>query len=372
MTRLRFALQELTIGLSATAMALTVAAAHGAEPSVTADAALKSRSVEDAYQQSRVVGFALEGQANHALDTELTVRVSGAAFVETGTSQSFFSSEHKPASSLSLYEASLQWTPHPALAIKGGALSQTFHDNPLLMQYATFPGALERIEIGDGLKLTLMAEQAVPTADLSTPTPSSGRIALPYYGMERATLSRDFGGFAFETRASHFAFVGLPSGVAAESRFRGNSVTGVGDAGSQFTFAFQGFEAGTRLTIRPTGIADFSLGGAWLRNLSAPQGAGQGYHVFAESRIPAGRRVTLTPRVEWFRNESDSSPGYYNSGMLAHNNRQGLGVGILSEFAASNLALDARFVRAAVIETSPFQSDFTGFYLSLRKSYAWL
>ncbi|MCM2279074.1 MAG: hypothetical protein NDJ89_13445 [Oligoflexia bacterium] len=326
-------------------------------------AALRTKAVDELDKRAQLSGLGLDGSLEYLLGESLDARLAASITAETGSSQSLFENEYAPSRGFSLLEASAGWKPVPELALRLGAINQSFHESPLLFSGSTFPALTQelRFEAASGFSVTFLAEQAVASGTSTQRAPSE---TTPLYLVERLQLGMTGSNLGTTLHAGHFAFHRLTPGLAQESLFRGNTVSA---NPARFAYGYEGIVAGAR--VEGSQGARPALGASLVLNLRAPQGRNQGALVYGEAGLAAGHGVILTPRLELFRNESDSAPATYNSGALAHNNRRGVSLGLEAALPANSLSLEARLVRADVIEPTPFQSRFTGFSLSLRKSY---
>ncbi|MCM2322681.1 MAG: hypothetical protein NDJ90_05425 [Oligoflexia bacterium] len=349
------------------ARAATSSLALGSEaPELRATTSLKAQTIDELNKRTRLSGFSLEGSLKYQLEENLDARIAASLYAETGSSEALFQNEYAPARGLSLIEASAGWAPISGASLRVGAINQAFHDAPLLFSKITFPAATQQWSwepAGSSLRLALLAEQAIPSASSGAATSTQG---TPFYDFERLSAGVHHDSWMTEASVGHFAFHGLASATAQDALFRGNTVS---PNPSRFIYGYEGLLAGARLELRGAPGLTLATGGNLVVNFRAPSTRNQGFLFFAETSLSAGPKLKLTPRFELFRNESDSTPGAYNSAALAHNNRRGFAFGIEASLPKSSLAVEARLVRAEVIEASPFQARFTGFSLNLRKSY---
>lgn len=337
---------------------------------ITGDTVMRSSMIDEAYAQSRSVGLGADLNVDHRLSDNLTARLSVGLNLDTGSSQNTFTDEYKPVQGVALLDAYLNWSPIQDLDLRGGAINQGWLDSPLLVGNKAFPAAMAawKAKINQ-FYVQLAAEGAIPTSDTTNSVPR-GNDPLPSANFERVSVGMELTKTTgFEAHVGHFAFSNLPSGVALESRYRGNSVTGVGDQGSSFIYDFSGIETGANAKTELSSRLSAKVDASWLTNLRAPLNQSRGMLLQLETAYLATPNMTLAPSLELFRSESDSSPAYYNTSALAHNNRQGLGAGLRLGLAKEQLDVQGSWVNARVIQTNPFQSDFNGVVLSLRKSY---
>ena len=331
---------------------------------------MRSALVDENFERSDTVGLGADVAVDHRLMDSLTTRAAIGLNLDTGSTQTTFTDEYKPIQGILLKDAYLDWNALGESHLVAGAINQKWLESPLLVGDLAFPAALARIQATVGIfTIQLSAEQAVPTSDTTHSIPR-GDEPLPGADFERATLGINIPNeFTFKAHVGHYAFYDLPSGVALESRVRGNSVTGVGDQGSEFIYDFNGVEAGATLAKHFDSRWDARINASYLTNLRAPLAQSRGMLLSIEASYQIKPSLILTPTATVFRSESDSTPAYYNTSTFAHNNRQGFGAGVMLGFPKNNLEIEGSWVLARVIQVNPFQSDFNGVLLSLKKSY---
>jgi hypothetical protein len=333
---------------------------------------MRSAWVDESFEQAQTVGLGVSIGIEHKLADSLTARIAVGLNLDTGSSQTTFTDEYKPIQGVLLLDAYLDWKPIDDGHLRGGAINQSWLESPLLMGNLAFPAVMgDWKQSFDQVYVRLLAEQAIPTSDTTHSIPQ-GNEPLPSANFERVVVGATPGLWQFQAHAGHYAFSNLPSGVANESRIRGNSVTGVGDQGSQFIYDFDGFESGARIENKISDDLKVQIDGTYLTNLRVPLQQSRGMMLVLEVTYKIQDNLFLTPKAEWFRSESDSAPAYYNTSNLAHNNREGVGAGASLSFPKDRLDVEGEFVHANVIQVNPFQSNFTGVVFSLRKSYDFL
>lgn len=340
---------------------------------ITGSFALRGAAVNEEYEQAFTFGLGADLAVDHRLTQSLTTRIDVGVNLDTGTSQSAFADEYRPVQGITLLDARLDWTPINGGLLSGGAINQRWLESPLLVGNVAFPATMISYKAKwNRVFAQFAAEGAIPTSDATYSMPT-GNDPLPTADFERVTLGLDIPRTAsFQAHIGHYAFSNLPSGVALESRFRGNSVTGVGATGSQFIYDFDGIETGASATVRFNNRWRAKLDGTFLTNLGAPVEQSCAALVKLETSYQLNDKVVLTPYGQWFMSESDATPAYYNTSDLAHNNRQGFGAGLRVGLPRARLDVDGSWVYAQVITPNPFQSDFNGVVFSLRKSYDFL
>ncbi len=361
-----------------TTVAMPLKEDRSSSTAIRMSGSIAGTSVQDELRQTRSAGFGINLDIHHSfLDKMLVAHIDGGATLEAGSSQAIFADEYTPSNRFVLNEAALKFIPYSnditTAALEAGAIDQARFDAPGLIGANAFPGALESARFavgGPGNFVEASAEQAIPV-NTSLSTRLGDSIGSPSFFLERAKLglrpSREFG---FEGWASYFSFSNLPHSIAHESRYLGNSVTGLGASGAEYLYGFSGFESGAKLIFgSDKDQIRVSLGGSYVNNLDAPMGANGAILGFARADFNVSSRVALSPRFEAFRNESDASPAYYNSSDILHSNRTGVGLGMGLLLPRDAFELETRWVTAQPIETSPFQANTQVITIKLRKAY---
>jgi len=348
--------KNLLLLLSLLAAGLTTVSALAASDTrkkIEWKAALYGRSTDDTFSSSRTVGIAGVLRAEHALSDSLSAFFLGGALLESGSSSSLFTNEFEPRSRLFLQEASLKFSPFNFASVKAGALDQRHHGSPLLLDGGTFPAALLALDPATGpWVLHVDAQGAIPTSQ-SLSTRSTGKENTPTLFTQKLIAGYSDESFHGTLRATHFEFKNLTRGVAQDSRFYGNTITGVGTA-SRFVYRFEGFELGPDFTLPLSSAIDFNLGASALRNTAGPANSNQGLYGYAGFSWK-GEKITLAPKVEWYRSDADSAPAFYSSAKFGHNNREGTGGSVRLELP--QVHFDVKFHRSKLLEPRTFQKN---------------
>jgi hypothetical protein len=169
-------------------------------------------------------------------------------------------------------------------------------------------------------------------------------------------------------RAGLFDFQDLPSQVAFDSFTQGNLVDPSIPESSYFLTSFRGYNAGADIEAHVAGPLAIRLGADYLHNTEAPSKYADGLLVFSEGKW-SGAKWVFVPRFEYFRNERQSSPAFYNSADYGHNNRHGFSYEFKMARADQGFAVKGRYTDAALIETDASQANSKIFmvYLEISK-----
>lgn len=335
---------------------------------------MRGALISEQYQSADTAGLGVALMLDQHLADTVSARVAAGVNLDTGASQTIYSAEYTPGQGVFLLDAYLNWnaikTNSTTLEFKLGAVNQSWMENELLVGYKAFPSLVEAFKTGVGVfYVKLSAEQAIPTSDTTNSIPQ-GNESLPSADFERLTLGVDIPkGAQFQVHIGHYAFHNLPSGVALESRYGGNTITGVGDQGSEFVYNYSGIESGARAEIPMGKSLNLKLDAIYMTNLDTPLDQSNGIRALASMAYEEAPNLVLTPTIQWFRNEANSAPAFYNTSTLAHNNRKGWGAGLKLGLPLNHLEIEGSYISANVISQNPFQSNLTGVTFSLRKTY---
>jgi hypothetical protein len=164
----------------------------------------------------------------------------------------------------------------------------------------------------------------------------------------------------FQLELSHYKFQDLPSNVAEKSLAFGNSISGTGEA-SQFNYDFSGanFYFNSRVMTSELGLL---FSGQYIYNEKAPDGRNSGYLAYLGLEFEK-----LIVKLEGFKNESDTSPAFYNSKYHGHNNMQGNGLNLQLNQESSQLNL--RYAKMTPIEQNSIQDSTEIFQMNYHRTF---
>lgn len=320
---------------------------------------LNSVVKESETEKVRVIGFVIGAKGAQKLDDGLYLRFDIDGIFQDGSSQvNGLVSEYEPQQELSLNYGHLDYRPFSFARIKVGALDQGNYDSDLLVGSTSFAAIEETVKFGK--YVYIRSEQAIPSNSQLNRRAGSIDEGTPIFYFHTFGL-RAFKQNKFKLELSHFKFEDLSSSIANTSRSLGNSVKGT-DENSQFLYGFEG----TNLVISQLFkfYTDYSLKFDLqaIYNDKAPNERNTGY--LAKVAFGTGKYTFL---LESFRNESDSSPAYYNSKTYGHNNTKGSGIGI--EYATNSTLISTKYLKVNLIEESQVQSAGELLTFSVVKTY---
>jgi hypothetical protein len=330
-------------------------------------AGLYGRSTDDKFSSSKTVGTFALARIDHDISDSLQAFFLGGVALETGSSSALFTDEFEPKSHFLLTEASLNWNPWTPLDLRMGALDQSHHNSEILMAGGTFPAAIGTLNFeNEGWLIHLDAQGAILTSRTFS-TRATGKENTPSLATQKVEAGYSSKNAHFLLRGTHFEYRNLTRGMAQDSRFYGNTISGIGNA-SNFVYNYQGFEGGPEIRIPFSKNLFLDFGGSRVLNTKGPKGNNVGIHGFSEIRYES-KEFSLAPKIEIYKNENDSVPAYFSSSEFGHNNRKGIGASVRLILPSVEIELKAR--RSKLIEPRTFQKDrFEYLELSVELPYA--
>jgi len=332
---------------------------------IKARAGLLALTVDDQQTEARVVSFSMFGDIVQTVLPDLEAHIIAGAILETGSNESLFVDEFKPRQDLVLKEASLKYKPIDQILLKAGALNQGEYNSPLLLTDSAFVGAKEELnfEIAD-YRFGFFLAQSVPSNHFLTNRLGSVDEGAPSLLMEGISMHLGGDVMFFKAQAMRFKYNNLSANVAYNSQFLGNSTGGSSTSTTFFLYDFQGYNANFNLGFNLGD--DFSLGlkGHYLFNDKAPDKRNTGYLVGINFEV-GGFKLDL----EYFDNQSDSAPAFYNSALYGHNDRDGYGGGLTWKIAKEATKI---YFRAYKLNTNQqiLMSDSTRVFAGLERSFS--
>jgi hypothetical protein len=319
---------------------------------------LRLEVVEAEDLKARVMGFNLGLIADDKLSdsTDLFFDISGT--FETGSNESVGNiAEYEPLETIILNNAGLLYSTRDFFSLKVGALDQGEFYSPLLIGNTAFAAIEEKIKFGS---MYIKLQQAIPSNNKLTKRVGTVDDATPYFGME--VLGFQVGKETFlKIEAGRFLYRDLSSTTANISKEMGNSVTGLKEA-AEYNYEFEGTNTMVQFQHSFASGLITSFWGEYLFNDKAPNGRNKGQLI----NLGLGNKVYMV-HAESFRNESDSSPSFYNSKYYGHNNMQGQSAKF--SFNQKDYSFDMSFTRASVIEQTFVQADIDIITINLVRLY---
>ena len=275
--------------------------------------------VESENVKARIFGYQFNIIAKDKITKDLEIFFDGLLNLQVGSNDVVGSTtaEFQPIDTVDLNEGGLKYSPWSFLTLKVGALNQDEFESPLFLAATAFAAAQETLSYR-GLFLKL--QQAIPTNNRLQKRISSVDSGTPFlntYGIGY----RYKGSFILSTELTQFQYQDLSSDIANNSATFGNSVEGLSGS-RKFSYEFSGQNLMLKMG-KIFGKHRLYFGGHYLYNDKAPEKRNRGNLVALEYYYSHFGFV-----LENFRNESDTTPAFYNSKYYGHNNVHGNAVAL--------------------------------------------
>jgi len=303
--------------------------------------------VESDRVRARVLSIDAGLKVLEKIDSDITVHAWLLGNFENGSnSAAGLKAEFQPNQAVNLMEGGLRYKPNDFFKVDVGTIWQNTHQSPLLVWGTSFAGVAEEFQFGD-FKLKL--QQSIPNNNILARRIGGVNEGTPYFFLETINYLKSNDHFHFNLDLSAFQFNNLYSQVALVSQDFGNTVEGIGQA-ARFTYGYQGYNLATQFLKHLKNDYQIGFTGQYLYNQLAPTKRNVGY--LGELNI--GKKEALL-KIGAFRNESDSSPAFYNSRFFGHNNMQGSVITMTGE--KDNVMYRLQFVSGKNIESNVRQAD---------------
>lgn len=276
------------------------------------------------------------------------------ASLETGSNNSFIIDEYAPNRLWLLQQAALQWDPLSFLTFEAGAINQSDYGSPLLVTASAFLGTRQtlKLSLSEDHFFYVKLLQSIPNNINLNQRIGVVQDGTPSYLMQ--TLGMDLQGdlLALKIEGSKFTYNALSTGIAFQSQFLGNSVSGGSALNSRFLYGFSGynFAGATKFMFTESFGIEFEM--QYLYNEKAPENRNKG--IMYDTELILGHWEI---GAAFFRNESDSSPGYYNSKLYSHNNHEGYLLSLEYDNDSLGREIEFAYVDSSPIQFNSFQSD---------------
>lgn len=267
----------------------------------------------------------------------------------------------RPESSvIQMQQGFFEIRPAERISVQVGAIHQDYLSSPLLVSDHTFLSALfaytyikERYEVQTVLQQSMPSfvnsfkrENEIADAPFFT--------SLFTYG---EWIPSDY--YSFKGHVTGFYFSQLPSFIAYQSKSYGNTILGVRSS-ADFAYSYYGvnFDFSSQVRITPEIYLSFGYNG--LINMGAPIERAWGERIYGILDMDFWKFVKIYSRLEYFHNNSDSAPAYFNSEIYGHNDRAGFLVELKSFFPKGNFELGFRYTLSDSIQQQIISSSVGG------------
>ena len=321
---------------------------------LSASLGLTSDYVDNKQVEARVFGVLGLVDVDMPFTDTLRLDLSVGAILETGSNNSFIIDEYAPNRLWLLRRAAIEWNPYSFLSFEAGAIDQGDYGSLLLVTSSAFLGFRQSLalELSENHSFYIKLLQAIPNNINLNQRIGVVQDGTPSYMMQ--TLGMDLEGdlLSLKIEGSRFAYNSLSTGIAFQSQFLGNSVRGGSALNSDFIYGFAGYNFMGSTTFMFTDQVGVEFEMQYLYNEKAAEARNKGHLYEAEIILGSweiGGGV--------FRNESDSSPGYYNSKAYSHNNHEGFSAKIEYDDEIEQREIELVYIDSSPIQFNTFQSD---------------
>lgn len=288
---------------------------------------------------------------------------------ERGNVQGLQREDNRRDNGIYLSQAFLEWEPWDRVRLRFGALDQSTLESPLLISGQTFLGQSQSLGWNWlNSDFAIQAQQVVPTsARLSTR--AIEKEPLPWFytlglsGQIKVSKAIEISG-----HATYYRFHLLPSQIANQSYLFGNTIDKLSINHAEFRYGFAGYTTRAEISLKPLAHWGLTFTTDYIENQLAPSDRGQGvvYALAPNYTLSSGTRLSLS--LLSFLIHSDTSPAYYNSWQMGHNNRKGHGLEMEIQLK-SGLKFGGRYIQSQVLKETPVQKDQTYFLFMMETDY---
>lgn len=332
---------------------------------------LTSEKVTSDLNKTTTVGFVTNFNGEHTLLEGLVLKANVSAILETGSTQSVYETNpYEPASRLSLREALINYRPWSFISLDAGAISGKIHENELFKGSSPFIGFNERISFEpENVILALSAFQGIPNNHNLAQRLGKVDEGEPRFFKETAIFEWHPEHFSIRSHFSHWAYSSLSTGVAYESRFLGNTISGLGKENSRFVNGFKGYEG--MFEFSTIVFKNYELGASYLTHVNdnaRDKSKDSGYLIAPYTTILYGPGTT-TLKILKYELGADSVPAYYTSAKFGGTNKKGTGIELEWKTLDESFFVRGRYLKNEEINPSSFQADEDVMMIELRRVY---
>lgn len=328
----------------------------------------------DSYNSNQRSGLSVQFLGEYRFYDHLSANVDVGVLAETGNAQIVYNNDFQTKQGLGLAEAALNYHPIAPLNLRVGAFDQgKFENSMLFTRGISFPGLQQNLQFAfdSEWKLSFYSEEAIPSSTQLTPVPTQNNGTPTFFlgGAKVQWGDPDRSTWSSALHGSYFAFSNLPDSVAQDSRFRGNTVLGLGGQAAAFYYDFQGFEGSFSFKYRTEfGLSPFVKLSA-IENTQAPSGHDIGRIFTGGSELNLSDKLTLIPSFDLFQIDSDVAPSFYNDSGYGHTNYQGFAIQTTIQLPSTGLYATVRYANANAIQVNPYQNNFNLISIQIGRNY---
>ena len=295
--------------------------------------------------KERLMKVKLYGKFDLELSSSLSARFEPYLVIKEGEIQRRFV---RPESSVIQMQAGFfEYKPTTGINFQLGAINQDYLNSPLLVSdHAFLSGLFGWLHIRKKYEVQVVLQQSMPSVVNSFKRYSEIE-KTPYFSslfVYGEWLPSDY--YSFKAHTTGFYFTDLPAFIAHQSKNYGNSIIGE-RARAHFAHSYYGvnFDVSSQVKVLPEMY--LSLGYNGLLNFGAPFEQAWGERIYGVLDMDFWKFAKLYSRLEYFHNNSDSAPAYFNSEIYGHNDRKGMLAELTAFFPKGNFEAGFRYVYSA-------------------------
>ena len=256
---------------------------------------------------------------------------------------------------IQMHQGFFEIRPAEGFNVQIGSINQDYLSSPLLVADQAFLSALFGYSyIKDKYEIQTVVQQSMPS--IVNSFKRYNEIADAPYFTSLFTYGEwvpsDY--YSFKGHITGFYFTRLPSFIANQSKNYGNTVLRE-QSSADFVYSYYGlnFDFSSQLRVMPEIYLSFGYNN--LINFGAPFEKAWGERIYSVLDMDFWKFTKLYSRFEFFYNNSDSAPAYFNSAVYGHNDRTGFLMELKAFFPKGNFEVGFRYV-----SSNPIQQQIIG------------
>lgn len=320
-------------------------------------------SYQEGENTQSLVRFSVNPVLHFKFTENLSLLADPQVNLNSSRSQSRFATYNNSNFYINEISVNYQLYGHGKIAV--GTLNQSHLDSPFLVSNISFPGVLLKLEDSyNNYLFGIKAQSLMPTSS-SFDSDRTVKEETPHFDtMGIFGEYNKSNKLKINAQINYFKFSDLPSVVAFQSKRFGNTVTGLQVGDSNFVYKFSGISQSYNAIYDINDRLSAEMYLSIVENENAEPGSNRAQAIRSQLNYKTAD-VNYIPSLTRFYSETDVSPAYYNSPFLGHNNRDGMMYTLRAELKKLNLAIQASYLDAKIINSSIYQDHRTSTQLMM-------
>lgn len=314
---------------------------------------IEGSALSNNESRERLMKVKLYGQFDLELTPSLKAEIEPYLVMTEGEIQSRFT---RPESVIEMRHGFLRWSPVEGASFQVGSIDQSYLDAPLLVSNRSFLSSLMGyLHMKDDYEIQGIFQVSMPSV-VNTFKRYSEIADTPYFTslfIYGEWIPSNY--YSFRGHVTGFHFSHLPALMAHQSKLYGNTIKGVSSS-ARFAYPYYGTNFDISSQMRISRNTYFSIGYNGILNMGAPLEHAWGERLYAMLDINAGNLAKIYSRIEYFHNNSDTAPAYFNSEVYGHNDRKGVLVEVKAFLPKSNFEIGTRYVNSKPVQDTVISS----------------